>query len=89
MSVSKAPPALAPEMAAPALAPEMAADPYCRWETCDLAPGDVIVLRLDTLHLTACNTVDTLRFSCDTRWLPSRLRASLKARTGLDTVVAH
>jgi len=40
------------------------------WRCVDCEAGDVIVLRLDVLHLTACNVSSHIRTSCDTRWQP-------------------
>ena len=40
------------------------------WATADFRAGDVVILRMDVLHLTACNVSDRLRTSCDTRWQP-------------------
>jgi ectoine hydroxylase-related dioxygenase (phytanoyl-CoA dioxygenase family) len=40
------------------------------WATTDFRAGDVVILRMDVLHLTACNVSDRLRTSCDTRWQP-------------------
>ncbi|KAJ3359861.1 hypothetical protein HDU91_004783 [Kappamyces sp. JEL0680] len=35
----------------------------------DFLPGDVVVLDLNTIHMTAMNTLDVWRISCDTRWI--------------------
>ena len=40
------------------------------WRTADFEPGDVLVLHQDLLHMTACNSSDNYRISCDTRWQP-------------------
>ena len=40
------------------------------WATADFRAGDVVVLRMDVLHMTARNVSDRLRTSCDTRWQP-------------------
>lgn len=42
-----------------------------RWFTADFKAGDVILLRLDVLHMSAANRSNCLRISCDTRWLPA------------------
>ena len=39
-----------------------------QWLGSDVGSGDVVVLRLDVLHQTACNVSERLRTSCDTRW---------------------
>lgn len=41
------------------------------WRIADVAPGDIIVLGLDVLHMSAANCTDTVRLSCDTRWQPA------------------
>jgi hypothetical protein len=38
------------------------------WRTADFRAGDVCVLRMDVLHLSARNVSGTLRTSADTRW---------------------
>ena len=35
----------------------------------DFEEGDVVILKLDTLHMTARNVTDKWRISCDTRWI--------------------
>jgi ectoine hydroxylase-related dioxygenase (phytanoyl-CoA dioxygenase family) len=40
------------------------------WVSCDYEMGDVCILNLDVLHLTAANTGKKWRLSCDTRWIP-------------------
>ncbi|KAJ3088896.1 hypothetical protein HK102_007689 [Quaeritorhiza haematococci] len=39
-----------------------------RWVSTDFRPGDVCILGLDALHMTATNVTDRWRISCDTRW---------------------
>ncbi|KAK9811194.1 hypothetical protein WJX73_009390 [Symbiochloris irregularis] len=41
------------------------------WRTADLGAGDVVVLSLGIIHMTAPNETDQVRISCDTRWLPA------------------
>ncbi|KAK9839538.1 hypothetical protein WJX81_008260 [Elliptochloris bilobata] len=41
------------------------------WRTAPLRAGDVVVLGLDTYHMTACNVSSEARLSCDTRWQPA------------------
>jgi ectoine hydroxylase-related dioxygenase (phytanoyl-CoA dioxygenase family) len=36
----------------------------------DFEAGDICILDLKTFHMTAANTTDNWRISCDTRWLP-------------------
>ena len=38
------------------------------WRTAPLRAGDVVVLGLDTYHMTARNLSSEARLSCDTRW---------------------
>ncbi|KAK3264342.1 hypothetical protein CYMTET_26921 [Cymbomonas tetramitiformis] len=38
------------------------------WRTTDYAAGDLVVLGLNTLHMSAQNCTDHIRTSCDTRW---------------------
>lgn len=38
------------------------------WVSADFNPGDVCVIGLDTMHLTATNLRHEWRLSCDTRW---------------------
>jgi hypothetical protein len=40
------------------------------WVSGDFEPGDVVILHLHTIHMTATNVTDRWRISCDTRWLP-------------------
>jgi len=40
------------------------------WRAGNFEEGDLIVLHQDLLHMTACNTADSFRISCDTRWQP-------------------
>ena len=40
------------------------------WRTAPLRAGDVIVLGVNTYHMTACNVTREARLSCDTRWCP-------------------
>ena len=42
-----------------------------QWHTSDLHAGDVVVLSMDTLHMSAANKSRNIRISCDTRWLPA------------------
>ena len=39
------------------------------WVTGDFAAGDALLLHLGVLHMTAANVTDTVRISCDTRWV--------------------
>jgi hypothetical protein len=39
--------------------------------TSNFSPGDVVVLDLKTIHMTAKNISDEYRISCDTRWFPT------------------
>ena len=39
------------------------------WATTDYKIGDVVVLDMNTMHMTGTNTTNELRISCDTRWL--------------------
>ncbi|KAH9272147.1 hypothetical protein BASA83_005740 [Batrachochytrium salamandrivorans] len=39
------------------------------WMTADFRPGDICALDLNVMHMSATNTTDTWRLSCDTRWL--------------------
>lgn len=41
------------------------------WRIADVAAGDIIVLGLDVLHMSAANCTDLVRLSCDTRWQPA------------------
>lgn len=38
------------------------------WRTAPLRAGDVVVLGLNTYHMTARNVSGEARLSCDTRW---------------------
>ena len=38
-------------------------------ESSDFKQGDIIILLLDTMHMTARNVTDQWRVSCDTRWI--------------------
>lgn len=40
------------------------------WRAGAFEEGDLVVLHQDVLHMTACNTADSFRVSCDTRWQP-------------------
>eukprot|EP01122_Echinamoeba_exundans_P006502 TRINITY_DN1845_c0_g1_i2.p2 TRINITY_DN1845_c0_g1~~TRINITY_DN1845_c0_g1_i2.p2 ORF type:complete len:143 (-),score=19.54 TRINITY_DN1845_c0_g1_i2:834-1262(-) len=55
-----------------------------RWLCCDTEMGDVIVLSMDTLHISTTNTTDQLRLSADTRWFlsdeQSMFKPSVKVR---------
>eukprot|EP00658_Telonema_sp_P-2_P038637 TRINITY_DN27680_c0_g1_i2.p1 TRINITY_DN27680_c0_g1~~TRINITY_DN27680_c0_g1_i2.p1 ORF type:complete len:331 (-),score=20.51 TRINITY_DN27680_c0_g1_i2:213-1205(-) len=66
----------------------LSSDSHCRWDTCDFQPGDVVVLRMDTIHMTACNVDQTLRLSCDTRWMSQspEQQGWLSVATGLRTI---
>nr|KAJ3423209.1 hypothetical protein HK105_000363 [Polyrhizophydium stewartii] len=39
------------------------------WMSADFEPGDVCVLTMDVMHMSATNTTSAWRISCDTRWL--------------------
>ncbi len=41
------------------------------WRAADVGAGDVVILRMDCLHMTARNVSDRIRTSCDTRWQPA------------------
>lgn len=41
------------------------------WRSTDFQPGDIVVLGLEVVHMTACNVSGQIRLSCDTRWQPS------------------
>lgn len=41
------------------------------WRTADFIAGDVVVLGLDVVHMTAPNLTRQVRISCDTRWQPA------------------
>lgn len=43
------------------------------WRVADCHPGDVVILGLDTLHMSASNecSPSRIRLSCDTRWQPA------------------
>ena len=41
------------------------------WVTEDFQMGDVVILPMDTLHMSTTNTTDRYRISCDTRWQPA------------------
>ena len=38
------------------------------WRTAPLRAGDVVVLGVNTYHMTARNVTSEARLSCDTRW---------------------
>uniref|UniRef100_A0A061RZK2 Phytanoyl-dioxygenase n=1 Tax=Tetraselmis sp. GSL018 TaxID=582737 RepID=A0A061RZK2_9CHLO len=42
-----------------------------QWHTSDFKAGDMVVLSIDTLHMSAANRSGNIRISCDTRWLPA------------------
>ncbi|KAL3131169.1 hypothetical protein ABBQ38_000473 [Trebouxia sp. C0009 RCD-2024] len=41
------------------------------WRTTDFKAGDIVVLSMEVVHMTACNVSGRIRLSCDTRWQPS------------------
>lgn len=41
-----------------------------RWATHNFKAGDIVLLDLNVFHMTAKNTSDIPRVSCDTRWIP-------------------
>ena len=46
-------------------------NPYAiDWRTADFQPGDLVVLTLGVIHMTAPNKTNSVRISCDTRWQP-------------------
>jgi Phytanoyl-CoA dioxygenase (PhyH) len=46
---------------------ERAQNPF-GWVSTDFGPGDVCILNLQTIHMTATNVTDKWRLSCDARW---------------------
>jgi len=56
------------------------------WRTTHFEPGDVAVLGIDTVHMSASNVsgeeggAARLRVSCDTRWQPAAARADDRVR---------
>ena len=74
------------------------------WRTTDFEPGDVAVLAIDTVHMSAANVsgeegrgAARLRVSCDTRWQPEGAPADDRVREwrrrddegGVETVVVE
>ncbi|KAA6426637.1 MAG: hypothetical protein FRX49_03747 [Trebouxia sp. A1-2] len=41
------------------------------WRSTDFQPGDIVVLGMEVVHMTACNVSGQIRLSCDTRWQPA------------------
>jgi ectoine hydroxylase-related dioxygenase (phytanoyl-CoA dioxygenase family) len=41
-----------------------------KYVTTDFKPGDIVLLDLKTIHMTARNTTNQWRISCDVRWVP-------------------
>ncbi|KAJ3299839.1 hypothetical protein HK104_006576 [Borealophlyctis nickersoniae] len=40
------------------------------WVSADFEPGDICIIDVDTLHMSATNVTRTWRITCDTRWMP-------------------
>jgi hypothetical protein len=40
-----------------------------KWVSADFLPGDIVILDIDTFHMTATNVKDEWRLSCDTRFV--------------------
>lgn len=42
-----------------------------QWKTENFKAGDIMVFTMRTLHMSATNTTNKVRISCDTRWQPN------------------